>query len=84
MQPGHGRVRLAADGAFAELAAAYPLKLLAPRLAHPRVAAVYILSYGGGLVGGDRVQLDLEVESGAILLALTQACLHCTICVPLC
>jgi urease accessory protein len=73
--PGHGTIKLSFDGSrclFSELAAAYPLKLLAPRLDNARVAIVYILSYGGGLVGGDRVHLDVEVQTGAALLALTQ------------
>jgi urease accessory protein len=72
---GHGAIRLQSDGhsvLFSELSATYPLKLLSPRLHHPRVAAVYIMSYGGGLVGGDLIKLDVNVDSDAILLALTQ------------
>ncbi|KAE8251061.1 hypothetical protein A4X13_0g4185 [Tilletia indica] len=36
------------------------------------VAALYIVSYGGGLVSGDRVELDIDVGPGCTLLTLTQ------------
>jgi hypothetical protein len=71
-----GRIHLCSDGssvAFAELSATYPLKLLSPRIPHPGVAVVYVLSYGGGLVAGDFIQLAIEVEKQSILVALTQA-----------
>ncbi|KAK0546115.1 hypothetical protein OC846_005395 [Tilletia horrida] len=36
------------------------------------VAALYIVSYGGGLVSGDQVHLDIDVGSHSTLLTLTQ------------
>ena len=68
------RAELHADHvAFPEMMYTYPLKLLAPRLSGTRRAAiVYMLSYGGGLLGGDRVRLDIDVGSGVKLLLLSQ------------
>jgi urease accessory protein UreH len=80
-RPGYGTITLSFDGtrsSYSELVAAYPLKLLAPHSDNVRVALVYILSYGGGLVGGDLVHLDVEVRSGAALLALTQVRRSCS------
>lgn len=75
IQPGHGRVVVRNDGfsnVFSELSAAYPLKLLSPQIPSSNVSVVYMLSYGGGLVGGDRVQLHAEVLDGARLAMLSQ------------
>ncbi|CAD6887174.1 unnamed protein product [Tilletia controversa] len=36
------------------------------------VAALYIVSYGGGLVSGDQVELDIDVGPRCTLLTLTQ------------
>lgn len=36
------------------------------------VAALYVVGYGGGLVSGDTVHLDLDVGTGCTLLLLTQ------------
>ncbi|KAI0877008.1 UreD-domain-containing protein [Hypoxylon argillaceum] len=51
----------------------YPLKLISPS---PKVdqasVLVFLLSYGGGLVGGDQVNLSIEVRSGAKLSVVTQ------------
>ncbi|KAJ8122793.1 hypothetical protein ONZ43_g1100 [Nemania bipapillata] len=51
----------------------YPLKLISPS---PKVdqasVLVFLLSYGGGLVGGDQVNLSIEVQSGAKLSIVTQ------------
>lgn len=49
-----------------------PLKLLNPRN-HGSAAWVYLASYGGGLVGGDALRIDIEVERGAAALLSTQA-----------
>lgn len=62
---------------FSELSSTYPLKLLSPRIAQGGVALVYILSYGGGLVGGDRVNLTVDVGSGTVLVLLSQVCSRC-------
>ncbi|KAI0400566.1 UreD-domain-containing protein [Xylaria palmicola] len=51
----------------------YPLKLISPS---PKVdqasVLVFLLSYGGGLVGGDQVNLSVEVRPGAKLSIVTQ------------
>ncbi len=77
VEPGSGRIAVRLEGSEAilsELASSYPLKLLSPRLPPHNVAVVYILSYGGGLVAGDRVKLNVDVEKGAALVLLTQVC----------
>lgn len=75
LHEGSGRISLSSDGrtvVFTEMSATYPLKLLSPRIPHPGVALVYILSYGGGLVSGDVVQLAVNVDERSILVALSQ------------
>ncbi|KAL9936678.1 hypothetical protein V8E36_004746 [Tilletia maclaganii] len=68
---------------FSHLEFAFPLKLIHPRTsshnanaqiqpASNAVAALYIVSYGGGLVSGDQVELDIDVGSACTLLTLTQ------------
>jgi urease accessory protein len=49
-----------------------PLKALNPRNAGPS-AWVYLATYGGGLLGGDAVSIDVSVEPGALALVATQA-----------
>jgi hypothetical protein len=74
---GQGRIVTELHGssvAFAELSATYPLKLLSPRVVEDGVAIVYVLSYGGGLVGGDCVKLRVDVGLGSRLLLLSQVC----------
>lgn len=51
----------------------YPLKLISPSpTPDQKSALVFLLSYGGGLVGGDSVHLDVEVRKGAKLSIVTQ------------
>jgi urease accessory protein UreH len=50
----------------------YPLKLVTPKRPPKTSALVYLLSYGGGLVGGDQVNLTIEVKAGARLSLATQ------------
>lgn len=52
----------------------YPLKLISPSNweKDAKIATVYLVSYGGGLVAGDSVQLSVEVGAGTGLLVLTQ------------
>ena len=64
---------------FSELSFTYPLKLIAPRMitssgqdAGQRTSILYVLSYGGGLVGGDKIELEIRVEANTKLVALTQ------------
>ena len=74
---GHGRIvaRLLPDGvpALEAITFQYPLKLITPpRPSDLRSALVFLLSYGGGLVGGDSVHLAVDVEPGARLCMVTQ------------
>lgn len=72
---GHGRVNLVLHGsraAFAELSSAYPLKLLSSRVILDNIALLYMLSYGGGLVSGDCVVLEVSIVVDAILVMLSQ------------
>lgn len=56
----------------------YPLKLVSPAPLrteeHPYhlIHTVYLLTYGGGLVAGDAVDLHVTVEAGTRLVLLTQ------------
>jgi urease accessory protein len=72
---GCGRIILRAHGStvvFSELSSTYPLKLLSPRVDEDGVAVVYMLTYGGGLVGGDCVKLAVDVGHLATLVLLSQ------------
>lgn len=72
---GNGCIRLSLHGhsaIFSELSYRYPLKLLSPRINEPAVAIAYVLTYGGGLISGDRINVKVEVSSGTTLLLLTQ------------
>ncbi|KAJ7589455.1 UreD urease accessory protein-domain-containing protein [Mycena floridula] len=75
IQPGSGRISVGCYGEkaiFSQLSSTYPLKLLSPQTAQERVAVAYILSYGGGLVGGDQVNLAVDVGDAAALVLLSQ------------
>jgi hypothetical protein len=75
VEPGGGRIVLRSHGptvCFSELSSTYPLKLLSPRI-REGVAVAYILTYGGGLVGGDRINVDVDVGPGAVIVLLSQA-----------
>lgn len=51
----------------------YPLKLISPSpTAHQKSVLVFLLSYGGGLVGGDQISLKISVEPAARLSIVTQ------------
>ncbi|KAG8905561.1 hypothetical protein FRB99_008666 [Tulasnella sp. 403] len=73
---GSGRAVLQAlgrDAVFSELSYTYPLKLVSPKIdAQNPVAIAYILSYGGGLISGDQIDITFEIGSGAVLQLLTQ------------
>lgn len=74
MYPGSGRITVSLHGekaVLSELSSTYPLKLLSPHV-HDRTAIVYLLTYGGGLVGGDQVDLAVEVQPGTGLVLLSQ------------
>lgn len=76
---GKGRAVLrscASEAIFSELSYRYPLKMLSPQThATPNGVALgiaYVLSYGGGLLSGDEIDLEVEVGSNAALMLLTQ------------
>lgn len=51
----------------------YPLKLITPsRPSETKSVLVFLLSYGGGLVGGDVVNLSVDVRTRAKLALVTQ------------
>ncbi|KAG6002068.1 hypothetical protein E4U21_003470 [Claviceps maximensis] len=76
--PGQGQIvaKLLPGGrhGIESMAYQYPLKLISP--ASPtgaqKSALVFLLSYGGGLVGGDAVDLTICVQSKANLSLVTQ------------
>jgi urease accessory protein len=75
IRAGAGEVEVAqveGSSALVTCRAASPLQLLSPR---PRGAAVWVLaaSQGGGLVGGDAVDLSISVGAGAAAFLGTQA-----------
>ncbi|OCH96212.1 UreD-domain-containing protein [Obba rivulosa] len=72
---GAGRIVLrscGSDAVLSEMSSSYPLKLLSPKIYGNNVAVVYILSYGGGLVGGDQTTLAVEVRDQTRLVLLSQ------------
>jgi len=75
LQPGQGVARVArVDGRSRVIRsrATNPLKLWSPR--RPGTDAwIYSTTFGGGLVSGDRVQLDLDIEPDATAVLTTQA-----------
>lgn len=73
---GNGAVVARAVGGRTVIAtarAASPLRLLRPSFPGTNSAAICVITFGGGLVDGDRVELDIEVEAGATLLVFTQS-----------
>lgn len=77
LAPGDGSLTVSldnrSDAHFSSIQFSYPLKLIVPKRRFlPGVQCVYVLSYGGGLVAGDRVRLKGEVGKGATLIMLTQ------------
>jgi urease accessory protein UreH len=51
----------------------YPLKLITPsRASEKESVLVFLLSYGGGLIGGDSVHLTIDVQTKAKLSIVTQ------------
>jgi len=73
--PGAGELRVTRVGARSVVTrarAASPLKLLTPRN-HGHAAWVFTSTYGGGLVDGDAMVLDVEIDEGASALISSQA-----------
>ena len=78
---GHGQIAVslhAGSAVLSTLSSKYPLKLLSPYI-HDKTALVYLMTYGGGLVGGDEIVVDVKVQSGARLLLLSQVCFPATL-----
>ena len=72
MVRGHLAFRQAGTGAAVEVAyAESPLRLLTPRN-HGTAAWAYTSTLGGGLVDGDRLELDITVGAGARAFVSTQ------------
>ena len=75
MASGRGELRIARAGAHSVVARAFatsPLRLLTPRN-DGHAAWVFTSSFGGGLVDGDRLSLDVNVGDGAAAFISTQA-----------
>ncbi|KAI0023565.1 UreD urease accessory protein-domain-containing protein [Xylariomycetidae sp. FL0641] len=76
-RPGEGHIivkRLADRVSVLEsIAYQYPLKLISPSHAADQSSVlVFLLSYGGGLVGGDQVNLTVDIQADAWLSIVTQ------------
>ncbi|KAK3708568.1 hypothetical protein LTR37_011463 [Vermiconidia calcicola] len=78
-KPGHGTIHLALlppnTPRLKTLNYHYPLKLISPapsRAGDDLVHTVYLLTYGGGLVAGDSIDLHVTIEASTRLILLTQ------------
>jgi urease accessory protein len=72
---GHGKITAQIHNnqvVFPVLAYRYPLKLLSPRMQQDGVGVVYMMTYGGGLVGGDHISLSVNIEHDVRLVLLSQ------------
>jgi len=77
-QHGHGRGALVARvqgerSVLARIHATSPLRFLQPTFPGTRAACACLLTFGGGLIDGDVIDVDLVVEPGATLVLFTQA-----------
>lgn len=75
--PGEGRlvVQLLPHNisALSTIVFQYPLKLISPSpSAEQKSVLVFLLTYGGGLVGGDQVHLTIDLKASAKLSVVTQ------------
>jgi len=73
--PGRGSVEIVRHGERSVVTRAFansPLRLLTPRN-HGRGAWIYTATYGGGLVGGDAIHVDVRLGSDAVAMLSTQA-----------
>ena len=74
--PGHGvicaRLLPPARLVLPSLTFQYPLKLISSSVPSSKCLTVFILSYGGGLVSNDQIDLTVAVEVAAKLCLLTQ------------
>lgn len=75
LRPGQGRLRVTRIGQRSHVTsnrATNPLKLWVPRRPGP-ASWIYATTFGGGLVAGDNVQLDLDLENDTTAVLTTQA-----------
>lgn len=75
--PGEGHIHVQLlpynISALSTIAYQYPLKLISPSpSAEQKSVLVFLLTYGGGLVGGDQIDLSIAIQSGAKLSIVTQ------------
>ncbi|KUJ09958.1 urease accessory protein-like protein UreD [Mollisia scopiformis] len=75
--PGEGRLVVQllphSVSALSTITFQYPLKLISPSpSAAQKSVLVFLLTYGGGLVGGDQVNLTIDVKQKARLSIVTQ------------
>ncbi|KAI0123030.1 UreD urease accessory protein [Xylariales sp. AK1849] len=75
--PGEGRIVVKNSpnnvSTLESIAYQYPLKLISPSVkADQKSVLVFLLSYGGGLVGGDHVNLSVDVQLNTKLSVVTQ------------
>lgn len=82
--PGRGNITVKrlphGPSALESISYQYPLKLISPSQtsgtggsgAHQPSVLIFLLSYGGGLVGGDQVELSVTIHDGARLSVVTQ------------
>ena len=73
--PGRARIGVIRSGSRSVVSRAYatsPLRLLTPAN-HGHAAWIYTSSFGGGLVDGDRIAMDVDVGRGAAAFISTQA-----------
>lgn len=73
---GRGRLVARREGAITVLSHAHasaPLRFVRTDFQRGTACAVCVLTFGGGLVDGDTIDVDVKVEPGATLMLFTQA-----------
>jgi urease accessory protein UreH len=75
--PGEGRIVVKAlpngTSGLETITYQYPLKLITPsKTSGDESVLIFLLSYGGGLIGGDSVHLSIDVQPNAKLSIVTQ------------
>ncbi|KAJ5375569.1 hypothetical protein N7517_007575 [Penicillium concentricum] len=75
-QPGTGQLEVQAfcgSSSISKISSTYPLKLVSPpSRSTDHAVLVFMMSYGGGLVAGDRVDLNIRLRPKSRLVLLTQ------------
>jgi urease accessory protein len=62
-----------ADSEISRMQFEYPVRLIPARIENKLCAVAFIMSFGGGLVGGDTIKISLSIGKGSGLLLLSQA-----------